>query len=115
LAQREEQIRTLHRDYLGFAAGRGDPVEAASRWLKVAELAELLEWSMRWTQQRLRDSCAELQSGAETLDSKVLFRRLDQLQAIKARLAHNLKPQLVLEYLMLSWMRPDPEGVETWQ
>lgn len=103
--------------FFALLQGRGDPLALAQSW-KGEQLDRLLAWLVLWLNDLLqlqasaspvrlfsvRDQ-AHLQSLSKGLDSKRLYRYLDQIQEMRRQLARNLNPELILESLLLEWAR----------
>lgn len=100
-----------------LAQGRGDPVAVADSW-KAHDLAMVLDWLILWSLDLLRiqadpsrrprfDAAAaeRFQTLAERLDCRDLHGFVDTLYELRRRLTSNLNAQLVLERLLLDWLR----------
>jgi DNA polymerase-3 subunit delta' len=119
-ASEAELLETLDGMWAAFerlAQGRGDPVAVAEDW-KGHDPAMVLDWLILWCLDLLRiqadparrphfDAAAagRFQTLAERLDCKDLHGFVDTLYELRRRLTSNLNAQLVLERLLLDWIR----------
>lgn len=100
-----------------LSQGRGDPINVADAW-KAHDLAMVLDWLILWSLDLLQvqadptrlprfDAAAaeRFQTLAKGLDCKDLHGFVDTLYEMRRRLTSNLNNQLVLERLLLDWIR----------
>ena len=112
-ADRDLQYRRMQQEFLALSRGKGDPLAIAATWLKELELPALLEYLASWLLMLLRGTLTERvdggpavpQEAGQQLDLRSVYELLDNLFESQRNLNHNLNPQLVLEDLLLQWVR----------
>jgi DNA polymerase-3 subunit delta' len=124
--------KTLERRYTVLHAlnklrfGNADPIEVAASWTENGT-ADLLQWLCRWLEDLIKLNCgapeyslanqdllADLKSLAMKLDTRSLFYYRDRVN--KARQltlgSANLNAQLLLEHILITWMKLGKEPLD---
>jgi DNA polymerase-3 subunit delta' len=98
----------------------GEPTAVAEKWSKFP-CENLIDWMVAWTMDMIRlrafprnrvidnpDLAERLQSSAQKIDCRDLFRFLDRLNAARKMLFGQVNRQLLLEEILILWLRAKP-------
>ncbi len=110
---KERQL--MFKEFCSISAGTADPVAVADRWNK-QDFLLTLNWLYSWVTDILRikfnpetsdmvnfDQREHLMNLAQLLESKKLYRTLDQTYQALGSQGTQLNSQMILESLLLSW------------